>query len=245
MRLPRFRTNLTRTNFKARFLWICSGLIVLAVGVGVTSKLSAQSAPAGNAYQPIGKDKGVWNDGQAALWDLNLIDHFRVFGPAERLKGHSPEQPIHFSHVTHVQRNKIECQFCHWNVAKSEFAAIPEVETCWGCHKWVRGSDDTKKTEILKFKDYIKCPDATTPVEAAWPMCSPAKPIPWVKVHVMPDHVRFNHKRHIKAGVGCQSCHGQIPEMEQVERVSSMKMGWCVSCHRSQGTSIDCNTCHH
>ena len=70
------------------------------------------------------------------------------------------------------------------------------------------------------------------------------EPIPWVKVHVMPDYVKFNHKRHIKGGVGCQECHGQIQEMEQVERVSSMKMGWCVSCHRERGASIDCVVCH-
>ena len=70
------------------------------------------------------------------------------------------------------------------------------------------------------------------------------KPIEWNKVHVMPDHVRFNHKRHVTAGVSCQECHGQIPEMEKVERVSSMKMGWCISCHRERGTSIDCWTCH-
>jgi hypothetical protein len=23
-----------------------------------------------------------------------------------------------------------------------------------------------------------------------------------------------------------------------------MKMGWCISCHRERGASIDCLTCH-
>jgi hypothetical protein len=61
---------------------------------------------------------------------------------------------------------------------------------------------------------------------------------------VFPDHAKFNHKRHVKAGVACQECHGQVPEMEVVERVSSMKMGWCIDCHRQRGTSIDCLVCH-
>ena len=71
------------------------------------------------------------------------------------------------------------------------------------------------------------------------------EPVPWEKVHVMPDYVKFNHKRHVKAGVACQECHGQVPQMEVVERQSSMKMGWCLDCHRERGASIDCGVCHY
>jgi len=173
---------------------------------------------------------GVWNDGQAAIWDINVFDHFHYFGPPERARGYRPEQPIQFSHRTHAGNNRIECQYCHWSVAKSPFAAVPEVETCQGCHKLVLGMDreQSVQDEIKKIAGYLERNE----------------PIPWQKVHVMPDHVKFNHKRHVKAGVACQTCHGQIPKMEVVERVSSMKMGWCVSCHREQGASIDCYTCH-
>lgn len=170
------------------------------------------------------KRAGVWNDGQAALWDINILDHFRIFGMPEKARGWAPEQPIKFSHVTHVQINKMECQYCHWNVGKSEFATIPEVELCMGCHKLVK----TDSPEIKKLTDYY----------------NKGEPIPWVKVHVTPDFVKFSHKRHVAAGTSCQECHGQIPEMDVVERVSSMKMGWCISCHRERGTSIDCWTCH-
>lgn len=178
----------------------------------------------------LGVRAGVYNNGQAALWDLHLFDHFRYFGPPERARGHRPTQPIAFSHVTHVAQNKMECQFCHWSVAKAAFAAIPEVGICMGCHAVLIDQNKTKKPdEIQKLKDYY----------------AKSEPVPWVKVHVMPDYVRFNHKRHVKGGVACQECHGQIPEMEVVERVSSMKMGWCVECHRERGTSIDCATCHN
>lgn len=168
---------------------------------------------------------GVWNNGQAAPWDLNIIDHYRYFGFPERSRGYKPTQPIAFSHKRHVGELKMECQFCHWSVTKSAFAAIPEVETCMGCHQQLVLKPSA---ELDKLKKY-------------W---ADGQPIPWEKVHVTPDYVRFNHKRHVKAGVTCQECHGQVPQMEVVERASSMKMGWCVDCHRQRGASIDCWTCH-
>ena len=183
-----------------------------------------QSEVAQSGAPTVDVRAGVWDDGQAALWDLNIIDHYRLFGLEPRARGYAPEQPINFSHITHVKKNKMECQYCHWSVAKAPYAAIPSGELCMGCHKLVK----TDSPEIQKLAKYY----------------NDGVPVPWEKVHVMPDYVRFNHKRHVKAGVGCQECHGQVPEMAKVERVSSMKMGWCVSCHRDRGTSIDCLVCH-
>ena len=216
-------------------------LLIVALTYGIFSINVAADPPENLQYKQL-KDvrAGVWNDGQAALWDLHIIDHFRYFGPEERLRGYRPEQPIKFSHVIHVQQYQIECQFCHWNVTKSPYANIPEVQTCVGCHTVIEipgsepiaagvvGASDEAKAEIKKIHDYFLRQE----------------PIPWVKVHATPDYVKFNHNRHIKAGVSCHSCHGQIPQMETVERVTSMKMGWCVSCHREQGASIDCYACH-
>jgi hypothetical protein len=180
-------------------------------------------------YVPAGIAAGVWNDGQAALWDLRLIDQYKIFGPAQRAEGYRPEQPINFSHIVHVQQNKMECQYCHWSVGKASYAALPDVESCMGCHKLIPGQHADSQKEIGKLKEYY---DA-------------GQPIDWVKVHVMPDHYKFNHKRHVKGGVSCHECHGQVPEMAVVERVSSMKMGWCIDCHRTKGASIDCATCHY
>lgn len=212
----------------------------LFIAAAIAETASSSVAPTPAAYDPekgenipgypaIGIRAGVYNDGQAAIWDLDIIDYFRRFGAKERARGYRPEQPIAFSHITHVQKNKMECQYCHWSVAKAAYAAIPEVQACWGCHMLIKGQNDFQKKEIAK-------------IEEAW---TANKPIAWQKVHVMPSYVHFNHKRHVKAGIGCQNCHGQIPEMPVVERVSSMKMGWCVSCHRLQGASVDCYTCHY
>ena len=217
-----------------RFLAISIVILGLGLFLSYIGNVGAQDQSEAPA---LDLDAGVWNGGQAAIWDLNILDHFRIFGAQERVRGYAPEQPVNFSHVTHVKKNGLNCQFCHWNVAKSPYASIPEVQTCNGCHGaiagiapqgMVQGTTDEQKQKLEKLREYIASGD----------------PIPWEKVHVMPDHVRFNHKRHVKAGVNCQECHGQIPEMEVVQRVSSMKMGWCVDCHRQRGTSIDCYTCH-
>ena len=212
---------------------------------GLVMAQSADTGPLSTAaisgpYKGLPVDAGVWNDGKAALWDLKIIDYFHYFGPKERAKGYKPEQPIKFSHIIHVQKNKMECQYCHWSVSKAAYAAIPEVETCMGCHKMISGSnidpasnkelgDPAVIAEIAKIGEY-------------W---NKGIAIPWQKVHSMPQYVNFNHKRHVKAGVNCQECHGQVPNMPEVERVTSMKMGWCIDCHRERGTSIDCYTCHH
>ncbi len=226
-RLPFFLFLVTALS---SLLWVLSHDPTFVQAQSQTEDLSPSSrAPITGPYKDLPVDAGVWNNGQAALWDLNFLDHYHYFGPAQRAKGYRPEQPIKFSHIIHVQKNKMDCQYCHWSVAKAGYAAIPEVETCMGCHNLIKGSNPESQAEIKKLEEY-------------W---TKREPIPWVKVHVNPQHVNFNHKRHVKAGVNCQECHGQIPNMDVVERVSSMKMGWCLDCHREKGTSIDCWTCHH
>ena len=86
----------------------------------------------------------------------------------------------------------------------------------------------TESEEIKKLAEHYK---TGTPVE-------------WEPVHRLPEHVYFTHERHVKAGVACQTCHGQVQLMPQVEKASSLKMGWCLSCHRENGASIDCAVCH-
>jgi len=51
------------------------------------------------------------------------------------------------------------------------------------------------------------------------------------RIHKLPEYVHFPHTRHVNAGVTCQSCHGQIQNMDRVFQYASLNMGWCVSCH--------------
>ena len=69
-------------------------------------------------------------------------------------------------------------------------------------------------------------------------------PIPWVRIHNLPDHVYFNHAQHVNVGnVECQSCHGPIQEMEVVYQWSPLSMGWCVNCHRN--SEVDQNNAYY
>ena len=62
---------------------------------------------------------------------------------------------------------------------------------------------------------------------------SVAGPIPWVRIHNLPDHVFFSHEQHVTVGkVECQSCHGPVEEMDVAYQHAPLSMGWCINCHR-------------
>ncbi len=58
-------------------------------------------------------------------------------------------------------------------------------------------------------------------------------PIEWTRIHMLPDHVYFNHSQHVTVGkLACQQCHGKVQEMDVLYQYSPLSMGWCVNCHR-------------
>ncbi len=137
----------------------------------------------------------------------------------------APIQPINFSHKIHAGNNKIPCRFCHIYAYRSKVSGVPSVQRCMGCHSVVRKDS----AELRKLRTY-------------W---EEKKPIPWVKIHDLPDYIYFPHKRHIRKGVKCQECHGDIASMARVERKSRLVMGWCLMCHRTRnGPTTDCWECH-
>ena len=74
------------------------------------------------------------------------------------------------------------------------------------------------------------------------------QPIEWVRIYKVRDHVLFPHMRHVNAGVDCTECHGQVQEIEFIEKMApeakSLGMGWCVSCHVEREVRRDCTVCH-
>lgn len=132
--------------------------------------------------------------------------------------GYTPNQPVDYSHKLHAGTLGIDCRYCHTTVEKSAYAAIPPTQTCMNCHSKVR-------TDSLKLE----------PVRQSW---ATNKPIPWIKVHNLPDYVYFNHSAHLAAGVGCSSCHGRVDQMIKVSQVQPLSMGWCLDCHRNPGPSL-------
>ena len=63
-------------------------------------------------------------------------------------------------------------------------------------------------------------------------------PIPWVRVHDLPDYVYFNHSAHVNRGVGCAECHGRVDRMDVVYQAKPLSMSWCLECHRNPGPRL-------
>ncbi len=145
----------------------------------------------------------------AAAWVMAVLDT----SPYYTQVGMSRAQPVPFSHEHHVNGLGIDCQYCHTSVKESAFAGIPPTKTCMTCHSqiWTNAA-------ILE------------PVRASW---RDEKPIEWTRVHKLPDFVYFNHSIHVNKGIGCASCHGPVDKMPLMYQANTLRMGWCLECHRA------------
>ncbi|MEO6916377.1 MAG: c-type cytochrome, partial [Chitinophagaceae bacterium] len=115
-----------------------------------------------------------------------------------RTKNYQPIQPIYYSHKVHAGKNQISCLYCHGGAMEGKHANIPSVNVCMNCHVAINeyGSNSPKlytedgtevngTAEIKKLYDYAGW-DGTKYVNEG-------KPVEWVRIHNLPDHVYFNH----------------------------------------------------
>jgi hypothetical protein len=162
----------------------------------------------------------------------------------------APVQPINFPHNVHVQTYKMDCQYCHADARRSEYAGLPSVQRCLGCHK-ITAAD---RPEIQKLAQYA----------------ASGQPIPWARVFKVPEFTYFPHKPHVRSGVACQTCHGPVETMTTAAGDTgprlvndllnvaglhpaspALTMGWCLECHRRENAArgtrapLDCVACHH
>jgi mono/diheme cytochrome c family protein len=151
-------------------------------------------------------------------------------------QGYMPEQPIFFSHKIHAGQNAINCQYCHSGVEKSKVANVPSANVCMNCHKYISEGTITGKTEIAKIYSAL---DYNPEKQTYGPN---QKPIKWIRIHNLPDHVYFNHAQHVKVGkIECTECHGEIAKMDTVKQHSPLTMGWCIDCHRKTEVKMEGN----
>lgn len=132
--------------------------------------------------------------------------------------GYQPVQPVAYSHAMHAGELGIDCRYCHNTVEHAAFAAIPPTQTCMNCHRTIKATSD--KLQLIR--------DSYATGEA----------VPWVRVHTLPDYVYFNHEAHVTSNVGCVTCHGRIDKMERVNQAKSLRMGWCLRCHRNPAPNL-------
>jgi hypothetical protein len=121
-------------------------------------------------------------------------------------------QPIPFSHKHHVGDDGIDCRYCHTTVETEAHAGLPSTAVCLGCH-----------SQLYRDQAMLAPLHASLAKDA---------PIPWVRVHVLPDFVFFNHSVHVAKGVACVECHGRVDQMPIEWRTQPLKMRWCLDCHR-------------
>jgi menaquinone reductase, multiheme cytochrome c subunit len=147
--------------------------------------------------------------------------------------GYAPTQPIAYSHKLHAGDLGIDCRYCHTTVEKAAQAALPPTGTCINCHNNQTGirvrtpaDQPNPKLRVLQEAFY-----GSEHVPAGLP-------IPWVRVHDLPDYVYFDHSAHVTRGVGCVSCHGRIDRMEVVYQAKPLSMSWCLECHRNPAPNL-------
>jgi hypothetical protein len=185
-------------------------------------------------------------------------------------RGYEPVQPIAYSHRLHAGDMKISCLYCHSAAERSRYAGIPAVSVCMNCHRQVtaplalveqervasekegRKPQRVVSAELRKVYDAFGLDDRLFPLQGHG---SNARPVAWVRVHALPDFVRFDHSPHVTVGLECQSCHGPVETMDRVRQVAPLTMGWCVNCHRDANergingrrvhASLDCTACHY
>ena len=155
--------------------------------------------------------------------------------PDRFARGYAPEQPIPFSHQLHAGTLKMPCLYCHSGATKSRAAGVPSVETCMGCHK-------VTKTDVPAIRELTR-------------IYNTGQALPWKRVHTLPDHVFFDHRPHVNAGIVCQTCHGEVQTMKVITREMGMRMSNCLACHRDPRAALPmdskitkaaeyCTACH-
>jgi hypothetical protein len=143
-------------------------------------------------------------------------------------------QPVPFDHRHHARDDMIDCLYCHPDAETSEHAGIPPTEVCMGCHGQVW--PDSPQLALVR---------------ESW---RTGVAIGWKRVNDVPDHVYFNHAVHVRGGVACALCHGEVQNMARVARYAPLTMGWCIDCHRKPPNQPDhgyrvtplttCSACH-
>lgn len=144
--------------------------------------------------------------------------------PANLAEHPAPAQPLPYSHKTHLAVG-LPCKLCHTNPDPGKLMTFPATSVCMTCHMTVAKD----KPAIKQLADFAKS----------------GKAIPWVRVYAITPGVTWTHRKHVDAGVKCESCHGQIAQLDAMSQTTSVtSMGVCITCHEQNKVATTCQTCH-
>jgi cytochrome c551/c552 len=249
----------------AGWIWIILGVIfitiILAVG-GVRRQL--KFAAAENDVEEVNDQLTYAEELKAWAWKYRLyvglgslvmviglvVSLFLGLYSIGVVEEYQPSQPIAFPHAIHTGTNGIDCKYCHNSVTKSKSAGLPTVNVCMNCHKQINGRTPEQQEQIAKIYEA-----AGWDPSGSGKYTGKTKPIVWNKVHVLPDHVYFNHSQHVVVGgVDCKQCHGDMTKQTEAVKVqpvselnkiegnvpltkATLTMGWCIECHKEKEIS--------
>lgn len=245
------------------WIWIALGLIfavIIAAVSGVRRQLkSAVDGTEETESQSYADELRAWawknkkyvGVGTLVVVVTLIVMGFQGLGTIGIAEEYQPSQPIEFPHDIHTGINKIDCKYCHNSVTKSKTAGLPTVNVCMNCHKQITGTTPAASEKIAKIYEA-----AGWSTEGSGSYTGKTTPIKWNKVHVLPDHVYFNHSQHVVVGgVDCKQCHGDMTKQKETAKVQpvselnkiegnvvltrpTLTMGWCIECHGEKEVSM-------
>ncbi len=155
---------------------------------------------------------------------FSLMVRAQSMPPAQPAAAAAPEQPLPYSHKTHVALG-LQCRSCHTNPDAGKLMTYPPTVVCMGCHQAIARD----RPSIQKLAEFAKS----------------GEPIPWVRVYRVPDYVYWRHGTHLEAEVTCTECHGPVAERDVIRVETNVtRMLGCVTCHDKRQAYTDCAACH-
>jgi hypothetical protein len=136
----------------------------------------------------------------------------------------APEQPIPYSHKQHLAFG-LKCAECHTNPEPGKLMTFPDTAKCMQCHVTIAKDQPS----IQKTAQYA----------------ASNQQIAWVRVYKVIPGVTWTHRAHLAAGVKCETCHGNVSQIQAMSEVTSVvTMYSCLSCHEMNHAKATCETCH-
>jgi len=164
---------------------------------------------------------------------LPFVIPFMVFGMltfivtwygCDYMENFHAKKELPFTHKTHTELYKIQCQQCHGFDENGRFKGIPTAGDCRSCHD---GESASEKAFLKDLPDDYR---------------------PWESFSRQPDLVYFSHiaiVAHAQGQNNCTPCHGDKGITVDTAKISGkMKMGQCMDCHDSLNISNKCTICH-
>jgi hypothetical protein len=132
-----------------------------------------------------------------------------------------PAEPV-MPHTAHLER-ELECADCHMPEDEDE-PALPGAEICRDCHEDLAGEPEAVRAYFERATDAggdLRFPDR-------WAV----------------DDLKFRHRPHLEAEVGCETCHGAPSDAAFRKPKPLTLMRLCIACHEERNLARECATCH-